>query len=43
MLFRGDLIAGPATVTYHVGPLPAGRYFFHCDVHPQMKGAVRVG
>jgi nitrite reductase (NO-forming) len=42
-LFRGDLITGPANITYHVGPLPAGRYFFRCDVHPQMKGAVRVG
>ena len=43
VLFRGDLVTGPATITYHVGPLPAGRYFFRCDVHPQMKGVVRVG
>jgi nitrite reductase (NO-forming) len=42
-LFRGDLATGPTTVTYHVGPLPAGTYFFRCDVHPQMKGIVRVG
>jgi nitrite reductase (NO-forming) len=43
LLFRGDLVAGPATITYHIGPLPAGRYFFRCDVHPQMKGTVRIG
>jgi nitrite reductase (NO-forming) len=42
-LFQGKLITGPASITDHVSPLPAGRYFFRCDVHPQMKGAVRVG
>ncbi len=42
-LFRGELVTGPATVTYHLGPLPAGRYFFRCDVHPQMNGVVRAG
>jgi plastocyanin len=33
-LFAGDLVTGPATKTYQVGPLSAGTYFFHCDVHP---------
>jgi nitrite reductase (NO-forming) len=42
-LFQGKLVTGPATITYHVGQMPAGRYFFRCDLHPQMKGAVRVG
>ena len=34
---------GSATVTYRVGPLPAGTYLFRCDVHPFMKGAFVVG
>lgn len=42
-LFHGDLVTGPTSITYHVGPLPAGRYFFRCDLHPQMQGAMRVG
>jgi cytochrome c oxidase subunit 2 len=29
-----DTITGPATTTYHVSALPAGTYFFRCDVHP---------
>jgi plastocyanin len=41
-LFVGDLIDGPATVTYDVPPLDAGSYFFRCDVHPQMNGSVEV-
>jgi plastocyanin len=43
-LFSGPLVAGPATATYRVPPLAAGRYFFHCDVHPtQMMGGFVVG
>jgi plastocyanin/uncharacterized membrane protein len=42
-LFVGDLIAGPETVTYDVPALDAGAYYFRCDVHPQMNGAVEVG
>jgi len=42
-LFTGDLITGPKTVTYHVPALPAGSYFFRCDVHPQqMTGTLVV-
>jgi nitrite reductase (NO-forming) len=33
-LFKGDLVTGPKTVTYDVGALKAGTYFFRCDVHP---------
>jgi hypothetical protein len=42
-LFMGDLVTGPATVDYSVPSLPAGTYFFHCDVHPtQMRGTLQV-
>jgi plastocyanin len=42
-LFQGEIVTGPATIPYEVGPFPAGEYYFHCDVHPNMSGAVRVG
>jgi plastocyanin len=43
-LFIGEIITGPQTVTYQVGALPAGTYFFHCDVHPlQMQGTFVAG
>jgi plastocyanin len=35
----GDFITGPDQVTYQVSALPAGTYFFRCDLHPaQMHG-----
>lgn len=43
VLFRGELITGPSQTTYEIPPLPAGEYYFHCDVHPNMNGAVVVG
>lgn len=33
-LFVGELVTGPGEVTYEVGPLDPGTYFFRCDVHP---------
>jgi plastocyanin len=42
VLFQGDLVTGPAKVEYQVPPLPAGEYFFRCDVHPAMSGVVVV-
>ena len=33
-LFHGELVNGPGSITYPVGSLPAGRYHFHCEVHP---------
>lgn len=42
-LFRGDLIAGPGVGTYSVPALPAGKWFFRCDPHPEMNGTFVVG
>jgi plastocyanin len=41
-LFRGEIVTGPATTTYHIPPLQPGSYYFHCDVHPTMNGSVKV-
>jgi len=41
-LFDGKDEVGPATETYTVPPLDAGTYYFHCDTHPTMNGAVKV-
>jgi plastocyanin len=37
-LFRGNTFAGPKSEVYTVSGIPAGTYFFKCDVHPQMTG-----
>jgi plastocyanin len=41
-IFGQDPFGGPKAVTYQVGPLAAGSYFFRCDVHPDMKGTLTV-
>lgn len=42
-LFRGVEFTGSKQMTYSVGALPAGEYFFRCDVHPRvMVGALSV-
>jgi hypothetical protein len=41
-LFQGKLVTGVTTLTYDVKALPPGRYFFRCDVHPQMNGTFIV-
>ncbi|MCJ7832243.1 MAG: cupredoxin domain-containing protein [Actinobacteria bacterium] len=42
-LFDGDVITGPATASYDVGPLDKGTYFFLCSVHPTtMNGILTV-
>ncbi len=43
VLFRGELIRGPAAMNYVVPPLEAGTYVFHCDPHQgDMRGTLVV-
>lgn len=39
-LFRGAIITGPKLAEETVEPIPAGEYYFQCDVHPNMNGTV---
>jgi len=39
-LFKGQIITGPATISYQVPALAAGSYMFVCDVHPNMTGTL---
>jgi plastocyanin len=41
-VFTGDIVTGPATQDYNLPALPAGTYYFKCDVHPTMKGTLEV-
>jgi plastocyanin len=41
-LFKGEIVTGVQSTTYQVRGLPAGIYFFQCDVHPDMNGAFVV-
>jgi cupredoxin-like protein len=43
VLFKGDLVPGPGLSSYSVPALPAGRWFFRCDPHPDMNGTFSVG
>ena len=38
----GSNVAGVATVTYDVPPLPANTYVLGCIVHPAMTGTLTV-
>ena len=40
--FQGQIVTGPARITYAVAPLPAGTYTFYCAVHPDMQGTLTV-
>jgi len=42
-IFQGQEFPGVATETYTVPAIAPGRYYFHCDVHPEMNGTVEVG
>jgi plastocyanin len=39
LLFRHDPITA-STAVLEVGPIPAGTYYFICEVHPAMTGTV---
>jgi plastocyanin len=41
-VFTGELITGPATITYAVPPMLAATYHFRCDTHVAMTGTVSV-
>ena len=41
-LFTGETITN-AAATYEIPALPAGEYYFRCDVHTDMNGTVRAG
>jgi cytochrome c oxidase subunit 2 len=43
-LYQTPNISGPATKTYTAPALPAGKYYFQCDVHgPAMSGTLVIG
>jgi plastocyanin len=37
-----NFFTGPAKRQYQIGPLTAGKYPFHCQVHPNMTGTLTV-
>jgi plastocyanin len=41
-IFTFDAIPGPISQDFQFTSPAAGRYFFQCDVHPQMRGTVVV-
>jgi plastocyanin len=41
-VFKGQIITGPATISYQIPALAAGTYMFECDVHPFMNGTLTV-
>ncbi|CAN5847282.1 hypothetical protein BH24CHL6_BH24CHL6_04020 [soil metagenome] len=38
-LYIGEIIE-EGSVVYDVPAMPAGEYYFHCDIHPEMSGSV---
>lgn len=41
-IFVGEVFPGPATMDYTFTSPAPGEYFFHCDIHPNMRGTVTV-
>jgi len=42
VVWKGDIVTGPAKTTYTVTPLAAATYTFYCVVHPDMKGTLTI-
>ena len=43
-LYQSATISGPATKTFTAPALPAGKYYFQCDIHgPAMSGTLIIG
>lgn len=42
VVFKGDIVTGPASKVYDVPALDAGTYAFVCTVHPNMTGTLTV-
>jgi plastocyanin len=42
IVWKGDIINGPAVKVYQVDALPAGNYTFLCQVHPTMTGTATL-
>jgi plastocyanin len=42
VIFDGDVVTGPAQVTYHVPAITQGDYYFQCKIHPNMNGTLRA-
>jgi len=40
LVARGALFDGPRTRDYHFAGIPAGTYYFQCDLHPAMGGTL---
>jgi plastocyanin len=38
--FAGEIVTGPKQIVYNVPALPAGSYYFSCQVHPNMHGTI---
>lgn len=43
-LFQGPDVSGPGEIGYRIPPIPAGEYFFFCQLHPDtaMEGIITV-
>jgi plastocyanin len=41
-IFQGEIIPGGTSIDYKFEAPDSGEYFFRCDVHPGMNGAVIV-
>jgi len=41
-IFKEDPFSGPKEVDYRFTTPGPGKLYFHCDVHPNMKGTITV-